>query len=221
MRANLLTVLILGLSMLAVRPGCAAEPTEGEQHEIELREKIGRMMREAGELKEAGNEAQARELMEQVGQLMREAKEAAQARGAEPREGGELRDRLEAMEGRIKELRREGRVEEAERLEREAREFMQQSQWKERPAERPTGEEAQRRMHHLRVAAENLRAAGLHEQAEQLMRQAERMMASPEVRRPDAERDAPVRELAEAMRRLNQRVERLEQALKKLMDQQQ
>jgi hypothetical protein len=221
MRANLLTVLILGLSMLAVPTVYAAEPAEGEQQEIELREKIGRMMQEARELKEAGNEAQSRELMEQAGQLMREAKEAAQARAAEPREGGELQDRLEAMKGRIMALRREGRVEEAERLERETREFMQRAQWKERPAEQPTGDEAQRRMHHLRVAAENLRAAGLHEQAEQLMRQVERMMASPEVRRPDADREAPVRELAEAMRRLNQRVERLEQALKKLMDQQQ
>jgi hypothetical protein len=226
MRANLLTVLMFGLSTLAVWPAYAAEPPEAEQQEIELRQKMAKLVQQARELKQAGNESQAKELMEQVGQLAREAKEAAQASDAQasdahandapPREGGELQERLEAAKNRIMELRREGHAEEAERLEREVREFMQQSQWKKQPAERPSGDEVDRQVHHLHAAAENLRAAGLNEQAEQVMRQAERIVAA--ARQAAPEREAPIRDLIEAVRRLNERVERLEQAVKKLME---
>ncbi|MCL4203981.1 MAG: hypothetical protein KJ000_15880 [Pirellulaceae bacterium] len=229
MRANLLTVFMFGLSMLAVSPLFAAEPSEAQQQEIELREKMAKLVQQARELKQAGNESQAKELMEQVGQLMREAKEAAQASDAQasdaqasdaqPREGGGLQERLQAAKNRIMELRREGRAEEAEALEREVREFMQQTQWKKQPAERPSGDDVDRRVHHLHVAADNLRAAGLDEQAEQLMQQAERIVAA--ARQAAPEREAPIRDLIEAVRRLNERVERLEQAVKKLMDAQQ
>lgn len=224
MRANLLIVLMFGLSMLAVSPLFAAEPTEAQQQEIELREKMAKLVQQARELKQAGNESQAKELMEQVGQLMREAKEAAQASDAQasdvqPREGGGLQERLEAAKNRIMELRRDGRVEEAEVLEREVREFMQQSQWKKQPAEKPSGGEVDRQVHHLHAAADSLRAAGLNEQAEQLMQQAERIVAA--ARHAAPEREAPIRDLVEAVRRLNERVERLEQAVKKLMEAQQ
>ncbi len=93
------------------------------------------------------------------------------------------------------------------------------------PKEREFGplppEEQQRRMHHLRVAAENLRAAGMHELAERVLREAEGRPARDVPMGPvmRGARVPPVPELAEtvrAVRELTEQVQRLSRQVEEL-----
>ncbi len=211
-------VLVLGAALTLVSAVRAGEDAEPEVSAAELRLKAAELMREARELKQTGNEAQARELAEQAGQLLREVKLAEPSH-----EHAEPHERLQALRQRIMQLRQEGRMEEAERLEREARqsiELLHKHHGGDDPHRHPP-EEAERRMHHLRVAAENLHAAGFHEQAEKLVEQAQRLAAARKVRPMDPGHDGRMDELIGHLRRLTERVERLEQAMKKMIEQQQ
>lgn len=225
MKAHGCFLLVLGVALTLVSSMSAAQDAEPEVSAAELRLKAAELMREARELKQTGNEAQARELAEQAGELLREAKLAEPAA-----EHIEPHERLQALRQRIMQLREEGRMEEADRLEREARQSMEllHKHRQEEPLMQHSGEpfqpvpaDAERRMHHLRVAAENLHAAGLHDQAEKLMQQAQRMAMTPKVRPMAPGHDGRMDELIGHLRRLNERVERLEQAVKKMIEQQQ
>lgn len=209
--------LVLGAALMLVSPVRADQEAEPEISAAELRLKAAELMREARELKQAGNEAQARELAEQAGELLRGIKIAELVR-----EQAEPHERLQALRQRIMQLREEGRMEEAERLEREARqslELLHKHQHVEQPHQH-SPEHADQRVHHLRVAAEHLHAAGLHEQAEKLVQQAQRMAAARKVPPMAPGHDGRMDELIEHLRRLNERVERLEQAVKKMIEQQ-
>jgi E3 ubiquitin-protein ligase HUWE1 len=78
-------------------------------------------------------------------------------------------------------------------------------------------EEMERRMHHVRVAVDNLHAAGLHEQAERLAQQMEHMR-HPDAREHPSHGEGPppaehlegvLRELHEAVRHLHERVDEM------------
>ncbi|HUT88915.1 MAG TPA: M56 family metallopeptidase [Thermoguttaceae bacterium] len=179
----------------------------------ELAEKAHRIERELGELGD-GQDEKARELQgalagtrERMEQVERQLAEAArdrphrETRDREPaereremaeRQRHELARRADELMEAHERAAREGRPEEAERLLREAEEIRRDLE--RRPdRDRPDGpppeerEEMERRVHHVRVAVENLHAAGLHEQAEQLAGQMERLLHG----RPEPPRDRP------------------------------
>jgi hypothetical protein len=137
-----------------------------------------------------------REHAERMANAMREL--------AEVRE--ELIERGRRLTEELGEVKRAGNEEEAaellealEHTKREYQEVEQRMRQMRADAARRGGdgrEEMERRLHHLRVAAENLHAAGMHEQAETLMQQAERLARGggrPDGERPPAYRPAPPR----------------------------
>jgi uncharacterized protein involved in exopolysaccharide biosynthesis len=82
--------------------------------------------------------------------------------------------------------------------------------------EQKEGNEAQRRLQHLRAAAENLEAAGLREQAEQIRKQIELAEAA---NRGPAGNSPEVRELHNQVRQLKERIEQLEGLVRRLAQQ--
>jgi len=141
-----------------------------------------------------------------------------------------LRARLDELKDAIHRAREAGRADEAERLEREARELMQVAQrmMEQRPGEpgrRGEEGERERRLHHLRVAIENLRAAGMHEPAEALTRQLEQGLRDA----PPGERGLPgapipphfergLQELREQMQDLRRQMDEMRQHLRELAE---
>lgn len=150
-------------------------PKDGEL--AELKEKAVRLRAEIGELAAAGKKEQAAELEQKLIRL----KETLGREGRPPGPEAE-RERFAGMKEKIGALHQAGKHEEAERLEQELRGALAKGGQRERELrererrpgpERPDVEEAHRRMHHLRVAADNLRALGMHGEAERFARQAE------------------------------------------------
>jgi len=87
----------------------------------------------------------------------------------------------------------------------------------------------ERRIHHLRVAVENLHAAGLHDQAEMLARQLERMMHGgpgpdrphPEMRPMGPPPEGPERmihELRGQVEELRHQMEEMRRVLQELLE---
>jgi len=221
-----------------------------KREQEELAEKAHRIERELGELGDGQDEkarelqgalAGTRERMEQVERQLAEGtrdRPRRETRDREPAERaremaerhrqGLARRADELMEAHERALR-EGRPEEAERLVREAEEIRRDLE--RRPdRDRPDGpppeerEEMERRMHHVRIAVENLHAAGLHEQAEQLAGQMERLLRGqpeplpPHPREPGApphgkgmphpeQLEGVLRELHGAIGQLNERMD--------------
>jgi len=148
----------------------------------------------------------------------------------------ELRQ-LEELEREIHRLSEAGRHEEAEVLKRRGRELMEAMRRRQmdRPPEpaRPAvrDPELERRIHHLRVAMENLHAAGMPDQAEMLARQIERMMqAMPgpraDVPRPDVPPEGPrpegpdraIQELRGQVDQLRREMAEIRGALRELLE---
>ncbi len=172
-------------------------------------------------------EAEARELkhaLEQVEVQLHQLKAQAVVRER-------LQKRLEELKAAQRQARAAGKMDEAERLGRQARELLQRREaaQPERPAFEREAAEVQRRLRHVRVAIDNLRAAGLHDQADALERDAERLLrrerpAAPvRARQPDAVREAPpatphlervVRELHGQVQELRQQMDEIRRHLK-------
>jgi len=181
-------------------------------------------------------EAQMREIhqaAEQVERQMHELRERHQPRpeGPPPGEREEIARHLEELEREIHRLSELGRHEEAEQLKRAGRELVARLRGQPEPPrpDRPHGEEMERRIHHLRVAIENLQAAGMHDQARQLAQQVERMMHGGEP--GPAHREAPlrlenpfegqppvIREMQEQMDQMRREMEEMRGLLKELLE---
>ncbi len=215
-----------------------------------------------------GAEAQKREWAARRGHLQERAEEIRRRlKSLQPEQAAEAREwkqALEQIEGQLRQLKTQavdqerfqkrleelkaaerqaraaGKMDEAERLGRQARELLQRREppQPDRPAvEREAAEvqrrreaaEVQRRLRLVRVAIDNLREAGLHDQAEALARDAERLLrrerpAAPErARQPDAVREAPpatpqlervVREMHGQVQELRQQMDEIRRHLK-------
>jgi hypothetical protein len=201
----------------------APSPERMEQRR-QLEEKAAGLRRKLESLR-PDQDTEARELRAVLARTEAELRE-----GPPPREVGDRAVRmrhLEELKAAMNRAREAGNREEVERLEREAREVLHQLG--DRPGERrPEGEagEVQRRMHHLRVAIENLRAAGLNAQAEALAGEAERWMRErgfpPEAReRPDmppvhAQMERAVHEMREQMQEMRRQMEEVQRQLHQL-----
>jgi hypothetical protein len=170
------------------------ENLDRERHRAaDYEEHLHRMMRERDdlaerahhverEMQELGEKAPERrgELRAELDRIAREVREIEENlhRGRARLEEVNLQHRIEDMKRRIHSLSEEGRHEEAERMKQEGRrmwaEFEQRRRRGDRPG--PPHPELERRMHHLRVAIENLRAAGMHDAAQRLVELSEQFM---------------------------------------------
>ncbi len=209
----------------------------------ELREKARAMQKEAVALAERGRADAAERLNREATELIEEDERQevrAREKGPRPeieREIGHLKERLQDL------LAKEGELRERDAPEPEPMEVREQIAGTERELvalrERIGGksrpefeaqarkiEEAALRIHHIRVAAENLKAAEAHDLAMQLMEKAEIMerdlreakerLAGEMDRRgkPDP-RDAQIRELREQNERLQAEIRELRQNLER------
>jgi hypothetical protein len=199
-----------------------------------LRDEAAQLRAKAGELEAQGNVEEARELTVRADRLMEKAGRVRPEPRAEfdrqtwERKRDAAREQLEQLKREIRELDRADRHDEARRLERQARALAQRLEADRPPTEsafprgpRPQAWEIERRMHHLRVAAESLHAIGMHGQAEMLMREAEAMNEKLHDQQPGREGEdlpavlqelrARMEELHGAVRELHKRIDRLEQ----------
>ncbi|MBI4324402.1 MAG: hypothetical protein HY674_03990 [Chloroflexi bacterium] len=158
-----------------------------QEHAKAIHREMEHLRAKLEDLRVAGKEEEAANVKEHLVALEREAERALPKPDRD-----NIKDRLRKIKGEIAELHQAGRHEEAERLERKARDLMDkaggpQPEFRPGPAEgpRPPGEpdEPERRLQHLQAAIGNLHAAGMHEPAEQLAREAEKMRQH--LQRPD------------------------------------
>lgn len=163
----------------------------------ELREKTKAMRKEASALAEKGNKEQAERLEKESMKLL----EAAERMERKDKERGEKRDRpdidneVRSLKDRLNDLAaKERKMKESQAPKQELAEVREQISGTERelhmihlrhagkaelpPEYRPQAERLEavaRRIHHIRVAAENLKLAEAHDLAHQLMEKAEVM----------------------------------------------
>jgi hypothetical protein len=207
-----------------------ARARELAQRRAQLQEQAAQIRRKLHELKphQDADERELKGALERIEVQLRELQPQVHNRER-------LQARLEELKAAHRRAQEAGKADEAERLAREARELMQMLEPRsgDRPAGRPEGEEAQRRLQHLRAAIENLRAAGLNDQANALAHDAERLArgegpSAPERgRRPDGPRDLPaaapqleraVQELRGQVQEMRQQMEEMRQHLKALAE---
>ena len=211
----------------------------------ELRDKARAIQKEASALAGQGKPDAAERLNQEARELLREAERRdAQARQEAPRpdieqEVGHLKERLQDLLVKQKKLDEANAPEQARTAIREqiAETERELNAVRERLAgghqTRPEFEaqvrmieEAARRTHHIRVAAENLKAAGIHDLAMKLTEQAEKMerevgdakeRLAKEMERPGGPdpRDAEIRELRQQNERLQAQIRDLRQKLDK------
>ncbi len=187
------TMALLGLVVLSVRAGAEEKPRpdkpaaapkdkpasdrprrEGEEGHRDAERKIpmerrdapDRPRREGEGRREPGMDARARELTEHRARLEEKIRDLEQR----------LRELPKDRDGEARELHQN-----LERVRAEHREIsaalasLRRPEGERGPQPGPGGprEEIERRMHHVRVAVENLHAAGLHEQADRVAHEAE------------------------------------------------
>lgn len=221
---------------------CGPHLSASEQDE--LRERAKAMRKEAAALAESGNPEKAEHLLQEAKQLL-EAAERAQAkaeahgegheRQAHEREVQHLKERLRDLHAREQELRAANAsepelAEVREQImgtEQELQKFLaRRAQNMAAHAWGPQAERlaaAQRRIHHLRVAAENLKLAEAHDLAREIMGRAENMEREIQEakRRLMAERHPgpESRDGAGDVRELRAEIERLRAEVKELRQQ--
>lgn len=203
----------------------AAQLREFAQRRAHLLEEAAQIRRKLQAL-QPHQDAEARELKGALERIEAQLRELP-VPGPQREPGRErIQARLEELKQAHHRAREAGRGDEAERLEREARELMQMLERLpgERPPVRPEGDDMQRRLHHLRAAVENLRAAGLQDQANALAEDAERLIRG---QRPEPPRGAPggppqleraVDELRDQVQDLRHQLEEIRQHLKNLAE---
>jgi DNA repair exonuclease SbcCD ATPase subunit len=191
MQRTTLSGMILGLLL-----SCFSGVVRASQVD-ELREKAKAIRKEASALAEKGDKEQAERLEKESAKLL----EAAERMERKDKERGEKRDRpdidkeVRFLKDRLNDLAaKERKMKEAQAPKQELAEVREQIAGTERelhmihlrhagkaelpPEYRPQAEKLEavaRRIHHIRVAAENLKLAEAHDLAHQLMEKAEGM----------------------------------------------
>jgi hypothetical protein len=191
--------MILGLLL-----SCSSGVVRASQVD-ELREKAKAMRKEASALAEQGDKEQAEKLEKESMKLL----EAAERMERKDRERGEKRDRPD--------------------IDKEVRTLKDRLKAELPPEYRPQAERLEavaRRIHHIRVAAENLKLAEAHDLAHQLMEKAEVMerelqegkqRLAAEMQKRQGVHDAPeiVRDLRAENERLRSEINELRQKVEK------
>ena len=211
----------------------------------ELRDKARAFQKAAAALAEIGRTESAEQLKREAQAIIREAErqEAAVRRETTrpeiERETGHLKERLQDL--RLKQKKQvEANASERDQAvvreqisgtERELRALTERLAAAHQPrpefdAQARQIEEAAQRLHHIRVAAENLKAAGIHDVAIKLTEQAEKMernigeakeQLARQMDRPGGPdpRDAEIRELRKQNERLQEEIRELRQKLER------
>lgn len=188
MQSSLIRTVLLGLA-LTLAASCS--PTVAQESE-ELAARARALKAEAAELFEKGQNEQAERLLREVQELMHKAKQRAEKKRSG--EFGEDHPAVRELKERLNDLRAAMRRAEAvEAPEHERNEIREQLHQTERRLEQlmPHGkgleippqfraqaeeiEKVSRRIHHMRVAAENLEAAELHDLAHEVTQSAEKL----------------------------------------------
>ncbi len=206
---------------------------EREAHLREISQRRAHLLEEAAGIRrrlealKPDQDGEARELKGALERIEAQLRELQGPSLGADRERQQMR--LEELKAAFRRAQEGGRADEAERLAREARELMRALEQRsgDRPADRPEGEEAQRRLQHIRAAVENLRAAGLHEQANALTHQAEALARGERPAAAEGARDLPaaapqmeraVAELRGQVQELRQQMEEIRRHLKELAE---
>ena len=178
------------------------------------------LLKQAQRLDEEDNEAEALEHRADPERLIAEMAEWTD-RGRREEEGRrhleELHQRAQRMADDIEELRRAGRYEQTEKVERERAELEEHihklSQRREL-LDPERLEEPERRLHHLRIAAENLQAAEMPGLAEKVEREAEKLEQRLDRQHPRLQ--PHLGQLLETIERLNEDVRQLHREIEHL-----
>lgn len=212
---------LLALMPAALKAG--EPPADARVQEIENLE------RQAQKLKADGRHEEAREIMSKIDRLL--ARDKAGEIQGEPRDPGsrqhDLKRKLTESQRELKRLRKAGHHDQAMALERrvdqlesELRQFEPREGFRNEPGQpkKESGlpEEAQRRLHHLKIAIENLHAAGMHDPAERLTQEAERLRQAMDRRRPAPGREPGGDVLRGELNGLRQELRELRQAVQEL-----
>ena len=182
------------------------------------------------ELKGQGRSDEAERVARQIEEIREEIRHdlelTAHAGGDQTKHAPnrELEDRLDKMKQRIAELKKAGRLDEAERLAQEAREMVHHAQGPQGGEAGELGKGFEQRISHIREAAKHLHAAGLNDVADNLTHQADQMAHAADVARQAQEAhrgESPqlarrVEELSHALRDMHQQMERMEKQMQEM-----
>jgi len=226
----------------------------GERERAELEEHLGNLRQRSRELDERAaairrelegvrRDDQAAEARQLQNMLRRRPERPDPDRPRPDRpspEREQLKRHLEELKAVIGRLAEAGRHEEAEAKEREAREIIRQLEGPPEPPPHGPPEDLERRIHHIKVAIENLRAAGLHDQAGRLAQQVDRLRGEhrrgdrpPQPPPPPEHRERPphpemaprldqhgraIEELSNAVRQLRREMNEMRETLQQLLE---
>lgn len=178
---------LIGIILLPGQLSLQILSAEGEDHEhdehhddqAELREEIRSLVQKIGEATRAGRSDEVRELQIEMQKLMQtqarlRGTNFPQVHGRNNSEHQEIMQRIGEIARESHELRRKGKHKEANRLNEQIKDL--QNELRERMVRRPSIPE-EKKIDHLRLAAENLEQAGLHDEAREMHERAERMQA--------------------------------------------
>ncbi len=171
-----------------------------------IKKRIHGLHAAARRAKEEGREDEARDLAAEAEQIDHHLRREMEERTFFA-EIDRMRSRFRRMLKEADDLEKNGHVDEAERLRREAADLECEIDRRMAARER---EHAEREMRDLRAAAEERQRAGEHEKADQLRREAAEIARDREERRPREHAGAPAGELHREIEHLRRQVERLE-----------
>lgn len=186
----------LSIALIAAATVSASHAQEG----ADIKARFKELEAQARAAKEAGRHDEAQAIMEKAKRMI-----------AEKRDGEQGGDKLEMAKRKIEELRKAGKNEEADQLERRVREAGEKR--RDREKEKPAGKvrDGERggdeRMEHIEQAVKHLRAAGLHEPAERILQMA-RGQQNPQEHRPNPDGDAQQDQLRRALRETQEQTHR-------------
>lgn len=239
-RARLLTLLLIFAA-----PGFLAQADEA----TELRHKAKQLLKTAEEAARAGHPEEAKRLEEEA-QALRALAEKHQSRGEVDRpeqverQIAELKERLEALLGKQRKLQETGgdpqsfalvreQIGDTERALKKLRSIQERGPRDRDPGQHPSHEspshdleQAERKAHHLRIAAENLELAGERDLAHKLREQSEQFVAKIRREREQREKAHAAREAADQqgvaaarqIAELREEIERLRSEIRELRE---
>ncbi|NLX56673.1 MAG: hypothetical protein GXY58_16315 [Planctomycetaceae bacterium] len=213
------------------------------QPQVELVEQRIAELREQGRLEVAERLAERQREVFQAHQqaqaAQQEAERAEESRSAPGSDAPARQRQVQDLERRIDKLRQQGDFEQAERV---ARELVRLRERRAPQAKRPALErdrelrdggrpgflgpapqqrnEMQRRMQHLRGAADNLHAIGMHDLAERLQREADELQQALKPPQPPGEGPPPrmLNEIQERLRGLDKQLDEINRRLDELLE---
>jgi ribosomal protein S7 len=216
MRKYWTTVLsVVAGSLLMVSAAAGDERQAGE-----LRGRADEMMRDVPRLHEQGKHDYAQRLEREVTKLREQAERIARGGDQQPSPGEAIANRLRELSQQWIDAMASEQRDVAERVQKEIHDIARDTGTRMQETMKPHLEMMERRVHHLRVAAENLNAIGMNDVAQRLNREAEEIQKA--LQNPPPQGEDPHRGVMEAtqqeFRNLHQRLDELNRRLDELAE---